>query len=1053
VEYRVLGPLEVRGVDGPLELGGAKQRALLALLVLNANRVVARERLIDALWGEDPPETAVTTVQVYVSRLRKLLGAEALVTRAPGYLLAADPKSVDVQRFERLRAEGRASVESGECEAGALAFREALALWRGSALAEFEEPFAQIDGARLEDLRLAALEERIDADLQLGREGEVIGELESLIAEHPHREHLRELSMVALYRAGRQAEALEAYRDARLALDELGIEPGERLRLLERSILEQDPSLASPSSSRQPSGTVTLVFTGVEGSTRLLGELGQDAYRELLSEHRRIVRAAFAGQGGYEVDSEGDAFFYAFASGAAALTAVEEALEGLAATPIRIRVGMHTGEPGLDPPTYVGLDVHQARRIMSAGHGGQVLLSGTTRELVDGELLDLGAHRLKDFAEPVSLYQLGVERFPPLRTMSNTNLPAPLSSFVGRKQEVADVLSLIREGPRLLTLAGPGGTGKTRLALEAAGELVSEFGAGVFWIGLAPVRDPSLVVETIAQTLGAKLELAAHVGDKQLLLVLDNLEQVVESAVELAALLRACPNLRLLVTSRELLRVDGEVVYPVPALAEPEAAELFCARARIEPDDAVAELCDELDNLPLALELAAARVSVLTPTQILERMTQRLDLFRAGRGADPRQQTLRATISWSYELLSADEQRLFARMAVFRGGCMLEAAEEICGADVDAIASLVDRSLIRHRGDRYWMLQTIREYARELLDESGEADAVRGRHAEHYLALAEIAYTERFDRDLRRLAPENDNWRAALDHLRDQAPSQYLQLAGALGVFWLRTLQLAEGAQRLEDALASARDEGPHTARALTYLGELDMILGQFSVGVSRLEEAVQLWRDIGDETALLETLNALGRALYQADERLRALELFERTLELARSVGHDTLLAWSLGGVCLLLLATGEFERAEPIAEELRRNGQDIRNALHYLADCAQHRRDYALAEQYRLSVLESDLAAGNEHGQIIEVFGLAMIAGGLGRDEDAVHLEGAVEARWEELEIGSRPRILEAFRERDLGAARARLGEPRATAAYDEGRAMAWEKAVELALGKKPD
>jgi predicted ATPase/DNA-binding SARP family transcriptional activator len=1037
--------LEVRGVGGLLPLGGAKQRALLALLLLNANRVVARERLIDALWGEDPPETSVATVQVYVSRLRKLLGAEALVTRAPGYLLAADPTSVDVQRFERLRAEGRAAVESGESEVGALALREALALWRGSALAEFEEPFARVEGARLEDLRLAVLEERIDADLQLGREGEVIGELELLIAEHPHRERMRELSMLALYRAGRQAEALEAYRDARLALDELGIEPGERLRSLERSILEQDPSLASPTASRQPSGTVTLVFTEIEDSTRLLGELGQDGYRELLAEHRRIVRTAFSAQRGYEVENEGDAFFYAFASAPAALAAVEEALQGLAGTPIRIRVGMHTGEPGLDPPKYVGLDVHRAARIMSAGHGGQVLLSGTTRELVDADVLDLGTHRLKDFAEPVSLYQLGLDRFPPLRTISNTNLPAPLSSFVGREREVADVLSLVRDNnARLLTLAGPGGTGKTRLALEAAGELVGEFGAGVFWVGLAPVRDPALVVETIAQTLGAKQELAAHIGEKQLLLVLDNLEQVVESAVELAALLRACPNLRLLVTSRELLRVDGEVVYAVPALAEQEAAELFCARARIEPDDAVAELCDGLDNLPLALELAAARVSVLTPSQILERIPQRLDLFRAGRGADPRQQTLRATISWSYELLSTEEQRLFARIAVFRGGCTLEAVEEICEAEVDAIASLVDKSLIRHSGDRYWMLQTIREYARELLEESGEADAVRGRHAEHYLALAEIVDAERFDRSERRLAPENDNLRAALDHLRDRAPSQYLQLAGALGGFWGATLQFAEGAQRLEDALASARDEGPHTARALAYLGYLDTQWGQFSVGVSRLEEAVELWRDLRDETRLVEALNLLGRALYQAGENPRALELFEQTLELARRLGHDTLLRYSLNGVCLLLLATGDFERAEPIAEELQHG--------HYLADCAQHRRDYALAEQYRLSVLESDLTDGNEAQAVIEVFGLAMIAGGLGRDEDAVRLEGAVEGRWEELEIGFRPRILESFRERDLGAARARLGEPRATAAYEEGRAMAWEQAVALALGKKP-
>jgi class 3 adenylate cyclase len=330
----------------------------------------------------------------------------------------------------------------------------------------------------------------------------------------------------------------------------------------------------------QPSGTVTLVFTDIEGSTALLDELGALAFKEALADHRRALREAFGAHSGYEVDDAGDGLFYAFAAGSQAVTAVAHAMASLADGPVRIRVGVHTGEPLLDPPKYVGPDVHKAARIMSAAHGGQVLLSGATRELVAEDVLDLGRHRLKDFPEPVSLYQLGPDRFPPLRTISNTNLPVPLSSFVGREQEMTEVVSLIRdEAARLVTLAGPGGTGKTRLALEAAGELVSEFGAGVFWIGLSPVRDPELVVDTIAQTLGAKQELAAHIGEKQLLLVLDNLEQVVDSSIELAAVLKACPNLRLLVTSRELMRVDGEVVYPVPALAEPDAVELFCAGA------------------------------------------------------------------------------------------------------------------------------------------------------------------------------------------------------------------------------------------------------------------------------------------------------------------------------------------------------------------------------------------------------------------------------------------------------------------------------------------
>jgi predicted ATPase/class 3 adenylate cyclase len=807
----------------------------------------------------------------------------------------------------------------------------------------------------------------------------------------------------------------------------------------------------------QPSGTVTLVFTDIEGSTALLDELGAEAFKEALADHRRAVREAFGTQSGYEVDDAGDGLFYAFASGSEAVTAVAQAMASLAGGPVRIRVGVHTGEPLLDPPKYVGPDVHKAARIMSAAHGGQVLLSGATRELVAEAVLDLGRHRLKDFPEAVSLYQLGSDRFPPLRTISNTNLPVPLSSFVGREQEVAEVVSLVRKKTgRLVTLAGPGGTGKTRLALEAAGELVSEFGAGVFWIGLSPVRDPALVVDTIAQTLGAKQELAAHIGEKQLLLVLDNLEQVVDSSIELAGVLRACPNLRLLVTSRELMRVDGEVVYPVPALAEPDAVELFCARARVEPDDEVAELCDRLDNLPLALELAAARVSVLAPAQILERISQRLDLFKAGRDADPRQQTLRATIAWSYDLLSPDEQQLFAWLAVFRGGCTLEAAEEVVDANLDALQSLVDKSLLRHSEKRFWMLETIREYGQELLEGSGEADAVRRRHADHYVALGELAYTDRFDRGLtwvRKLEEEHDNLRAALDDLQDRDSLHYLQLAGALGWFWLARSHFAEGTRRLEEALASPVANGPLTARALAFLGAIDVDETDM---LGRHERSIELWRAVGDETELAIARDHLGWALYTCGEKSRALEVFEQNLELARRLGHPGLLNRSLSGVCQLLVATGQFDRAEPLALELHastRESEDVSCMVsgdHYLSDCAMLRGDYALAEQHRLSALGTTLVIGDVAQQTIEVLGVAFAAAGLGRDEDALRLEGAVDAKWKELGVTHAPPLSEAYRERELGPARARLGEPRATAAFDEGRAMTWDQAIELALGK---
>jgi predicted ATPase len=811
----------------------------------------------------------------------------------------------------------------------------------------------------------------------------------------------------------------------------------------------------------QPSGTVTLVFTDIEGSTALLDELGAEAFKEALADHRRALRDAFGAHSGYEVDDAGDGLFYAFGSGSEAVSAVAQAIASLADGPVRVRVGVHTGEPLLDPPKYVGPDVHKAARIMSAAHGGQVLLSGATRELVAEDVLDLGRHRLKDFPEPVSLYQIGSDRFPPLRTISNTNLPVPLSSFVGREQEVTEVVSLIRDDTaRLVTLAGPGGTGKTRLALEAAGELVSEFGAGVFWIGLSPVRDPALVVDTIAQTLGAKQELAVHIGEKQLLLALDNLEQVVESAVELAALLRACRNLRFLVTSRELLRVDGEVVYPVPALAEPEAVELFYARSRIEPDEAVAELCGRLDNLPLALELAAARVGVLTPAQILERISQRLDLFRAGRDVDPRQQTLRATIAWSYDLLSTDEQRLFARMAVFRGGCALETAEQVAGADVAGLQSLLDKSLLRRTGARFWMLQTIREYADELLEGSSEADAMRRRHVDHYLAISELAYAERFDRGLtwvRRLDEEHGNLRAALDHLQDRDPLHYLQLAGALGWFWDVKSQFTEAVRRLENALASPMEDGPLTARALTSLGSIDASQGRSATALSRLEQAIELWRTLGDETQLVEARDVLGWALYMCGEKSQARQVFEQNLEFARSLGHQVLVTRALAGVCQLLVATGQFERAEPLALELHaltRDSEDVSSmhaADHYLADCAMHRRDYSLAEEHRLSALETALTIGTAMQQTIEILGLAFTAAGLGRDEDALRLEGAVDAKWKELGVSHAPPLSEAWRKRDLGPARARLGETRATAAFDEGRAMTWDQAIEFALGKE--
>ena len=480
-----------------------------------------------------------------------------------------------------------------------------------------------------------------------------------------------------------------------------------------------------------PSGTVTFLFTDVEGSTRLLHSLGTEGYADVLAEHRRVIREAFARHDGVEVDTQGDAFFVAFPTAPGALAAAREMLGGLESGPIRVRMGLHTGTPFLAEEGYVGPDVNRAARIAAAGHGGQVLVSASTAQLVELELTDLGEHRLKDLSAPERVYQLGDGDFPALKSLYRTNLPVPATPFLGRQRELQEVVELLSaDGARLLTLTGPGGTGKTRLALQAAAAAADGYPDGVFWIPLAPLRDPALVFATAGQILGSKNGLTEHIADKSMLLLFDNFEQVVQAAPDLGSLVSACPNVDVLVTSRERLRVGGEQTYPVPPLDESDGEALFLTRARAVdpaflPTEAVRELCLRLDELPLAIELAAARTALFSVEQLLAKLSQRLDLLKGERDADPRQQTLRATIEWSYDLLTQDERRLLGRLAVCAGGCTFEAAEEIAGADPDILQSLLDKSLLRKRdsrtGPRYWMLETIREYATEKLDGSGEA--------------------------------------------------------------------------------------------------------------------------------------------------------------------------------------------------------------------------------------------------------------------------------------------------------------------------------------------
>ena len=647
-----------------------------------------------------------------------------------------------------------------------------------------------------------------------------------------------------------------------------------------------------------PSGTVTLLFTDIESSTRLLAELGPEAYAKALAEHRRRLREAFVRRAGVEVDTQGDAFFVAFPTAVGALEAAQEGQQALAASPIRVRIGLHTGTPHLAEEGYVGQDVHKAARIAAAGHGGQVLLSKETQVLMKAylQVTDLGEHRLKDFDGPVWIFQVGSERFPPLKTISNTNLPRPASSFVGREREVSDVASLIRQGARLVTLTGPGGTGKTRLAIEAASELVPEHRSGVFWIALAGLRDPALVLDTIGQTLGANDGPAEHIGEREMLLLLDNLEQVVGVAPELAVLVERCPNLRLLGTSRERLRVRGEVEYRVLPLAEPEAVELFSARARTNPDDTIRELCRALDNLPLALELAAARARSLSVRQILERLSRRLDLLQGGRDADARQQTLRATIDWSYDLLSPEERRLFARLSVFSGGWTLEAAEAVVEAELDTLQSLIDKSLVRFLDERYSMLETIRDFASERLQESTEAQDLQRKHAEHFLAVAEEAepYLPAYQREwIDRLEVEHDNLRAAFDRLESFGETQLaLRLAGALSRFWLVKGHLAEGRRRLGAALDA--DDHPTAARAKALDGA--SMTADDAASRVHAEEGLALHRALGDAWGIAHSQLTLGSAVA-IDDMPMARELYDGRRRRSRASGADRN-PWSRVGV-----------------------------------------------------------------------------------------------------------------------------------------------------------
>jgi len=911
VQFRVLGPLEL--LDGPrqIALGGGRQRKLLLALLIHANEVVSGDRMIEALWGERPPASAAKLVQGFVSKLRRVLDDGRLETRAPGYVLRVDPGELDVDRFEALVAEARAVPANRAAEL----LREALSLWRGPPLPELRyADIAQPEIARLEALRHVALEQLFEAELAVGRHRELLPELERVLAAEPLRERLRGQLMLAMYRSGRQADALAVYADGRRTLvDELGIEPGAALKELERQILAHDVAL----------------------------ELGP---------------------------SKAD---------------------------------------GAPVPTP--------------------LLAS-------------------------------VDRLP-------GNLPTPSTPFLGRTSELGEVVELLsRRDVRMVTLTGPGGSGKTRLAAQAAADLGGRYPHGVWWVPLAALRDAKLVLGAAAQSLGVRGDLTAQIAERSLLLVFDNFEQVVDAAADVAALLTTCPGLDLLVTSREPLHVTGERQFPVPPLLPEESMAFFLARARaVEPgleadETAAAEICRRLDDLPLALELAAARVTALSLAQIRERLELRLPLLTDGaRDLPRRQQTLQATMEWSYELLGGAERRLFARLSVFAGGCELEAAEAITEADLDTLQSLVEKNLLRHGGERYSMLETIREFARDRLEQFAEAEELDRRHAELFFALAEEAEPKMgaVDKEwLDRVEAEHDNFRAALDWFEGRGETQrVLRLAGALARFWYIRGHGAEGRHRIEDALAA--DDGPSAARAaaLNHAAIFAIEGADVAAVKVRAEEGLELHRRLEDAWGVAHSGFLLAHAVTDAGDTAVGRELFAESLRQFRNLGDEHYALLARFNLAMLTQDLGDREQARELHEEnLRDAGEQVDERITAISldQLAQYMFDEGRAED-ALSMLKQSLRVRQDlgdHPMIAENLDrLAHLLANTGQAAAAARLFSRSEALREQIGSKSTPTIAKRNDE-TLATIRGHIGDEGLADAWGQGRALTLDEAVAFAL-----
>jgi predicted ATPase/class 3 adenylate cyclase len=815
-------------------------------------------------------------------------------------------------------------------------------------------------------------------------------------------------------------------------------------------------------SRKLPSGTVTLLFTDIENSTLLLQELG-DRWPEVVQDHRRLIRAAIEAHQGIVVDTEGDSFFIAFPSALDGATGAVAAQKALTAHTwpgfeLRVRMGIHTGEPRLVGDGYLGLDVHRAARIMSAGHGGQIVLSDATASLIAKELSpgaqlrDLGEHRLKDLPRPERLYQLEVQglpaEFPKLKSLDirRNNLPLHLTSFVGRQEEMAAARKLLDQS-RLVTLVGPGGMGKTRLALQLATELLENYADGVWLIELAPISDAELIAPRLLMVLGLREQpgrpalqtLVDYLGSRQVMLVLDNSEHLVEATAGLvSALLNACPKLRMLVTSREALNVPGEAVWRVPSLSLPEpervlpaaelaqwpAVALFVDRGaaalpsfQLSENNAtlVAQVCRRLDGIPLAIELAAARLKVLSVQQLADRLSDRFRVLAGGsRTALPRQQTLRAAIDWSHDLLDQREKVLLRRIAVFAGGFNLEAAEAVCGRDpldtgevLDLVSALVSKSLLtpEERGGepRYRALETIRDYAAERLREAGELAALERAHREWFLGQAERAETEFRSSEqflwFDRLELELGNLRASFKSCLDNGESDSaLRYAAALGLFWRARGHLTEGRDWFRRALSRREFSDPRVhAKALAWAGYLAIPQGAFEEAELLAEESLAIYRGLSDTWGIGFALQVLGSVALNQDDYARALDFAQRSLPYYKESGDWSGLGFSHLYLAMVARQKARYAEALSLLEEavtlFRRVGdkRGIAIALRIMGGVEISQGHYAPAT----ALLQESLELAREAKDKVDVYTI-------------VHLLGRA-ARC----VGDYPRATELFRE----------------------------------------